>query len=83
MQHLNSNITTADKWKPGTYKIVVEFIVNSNGFLRDVITKNYPESQTALHCIELIKNGPNWIPAKQNEHLVASYKKQPITFVVN
>jgi len=83
LQHLNSNITAADKWKPGTYKIVVEFIVNSNGSIRDVNTKNYPESKTALHCIELIKNGPNWIPAKQNEHLVASYKKQPITFVVN
>ncbi len=83
MQNLNSNITSADKWKPGTYKIVVEFIVNSNGSIRDVITKNYPESKTALHCIDLIKKGPNWIPAKQNEHLVASYKKQPITFVVN
>jgi len=83
LQHLNSNITAADKWKPGTYKIVVEFIVNSNGSIRDVITKNYPESKTALHCIDLIKKGPNWIPAKQNEHLVASYKKQPITFVVN
>ncbi len=83
MQNLNSNITATDKWKPGTYRIVVEFIVNSNGSIRDVITKNYPESKTALHCIDLIKKGPNWIPAKQNEHLVASFKKQPITFVVN
>jgi N-acetylmuramoyl-L-alanine amidase len=77
-------MTPADEgWKPGTYKIIVKFIVGANGSLSDFSTENYPDSKTAKHCIAVIKNGPKWIPAKQNGHIVAAYRKQPITFVIS
>jgi len=30
----------------------------------------------------LIENGPVWVPAKQNGHLVNAYLQQPVTFQV-
>ena len=33
-------------------------------------------------CIRVMKLSPNWIPARQNGHIVAAYKKQPFTFVI-
>ena len=54
-----------------------------DGTLSDFSTETYPNSKTAKHCIDIIKNGPKWLPAKQNGHIVAAYRKQPITFVIS
>jgi protein TonB len=61
---------------------MVKFIVDKDGSLREITTENYKGTKTAQACIELIKNGPKWIPAMQIGIAVNSYKKQPITFVV-
>jgi N-acetylmuramoyl-L-alanine amidase len=81
-QNLNANTPVDEGWKAGTFKVVVSFIVNKDGSLREVVAENYAGSKTAQACIDLIKNGPLWIPGKQNGYTVTSYKKQPITFVI-
>ncbi|MBK6379494.1 MAG: energy transducer TonB [Chitinophagaceae bacterium] len=76
-------ITPVDEgWKAGIYKVVVKFIVHTDGTVSDVTTENYAGTKTALHCIEVIKNAPKWQPALQNGRKVNAYKKQPITFVI-
>ena len=86
-EYLRKNIDAAmpvdEGWKAGSYTIVVQFIVDEDGFVSDVKTDNYSDSKTAKQCIDLIKNGPRWIPGKQNGNVVKAYKKQPITFVVS
>ena len=82
-KNLNANIASDEGFKPGTYKFVFKFIVAEDGSLSDFSTENYSDSKTAKHCIEVLKNGPKWIPAKQNGHIVAAYRKQPITFVIS
>jgi N-acetylmuramoyl-L-alanine amidase len=80
--HLNPSVPLDDRWRKGTYEIIVSFKVNKDGSIEDIKTDNYQGSKTADECINLIKKGPRWVPALQNGHNVTAYKKQPITFVV-
>ncbi|MEP7165811.1 MAG: N-acetylmuramoyl-L-alanine amidase [Ferruginibacter sp.] len=82
-KNINAGMPIDEGWKPGTYTILVEFIVDKDGYVSDVKTGDRATSKTAIQCVELIKNGPRWIPAKQNGDVVKAYKKQPITFVVS
>jgi N-acetylmuramoyl-L-alanine amidase len=82
-KYLDSSIPVKEKWKPGMYRLVIKFIVEKDGSLSDISTENYVGSKTALSCINLMKNGPKWKPALQNGHIVAAYRKQPITFLVS
>jgi N-acetylmuramoyl-L-alanine amidase len=81
-KHLDPTIPVTEGWKAGQYKVMVSFVVNKDGSLTDITTENYKDSKTALACIDLIKKGPRWMPAIQNNHTVIAYKKQPITFVL-
>ncbi|MEO8769514.1 MAG: N-acetylmuramoyl-L-alanine amidase [Ferruginibacter sp.] len=82
-KNLNPATPVDEGWKPGTYKIVVNFVVDKEGNVSDVSSDDYINSKTAQQCINLIKNGPKWVPAKQNGKIVSAYRKQPITFVVS
>jgi TonB-dependent SusC/RagA subfamily outer membrane receptor len=82
MKNLNPDISVNEGWKAGTYTVIIQFIVHIDGTLSDVTTTNYKNSKTAQHCIDLIKQSPNWKSAIQNGRPVNAYRKQPITFVV-
>ncbi len=81
-KHIDARIPVTEGWKAGTYKIVVSFLVKKDGSITDLKTNDHAGSKTAEACIDLIKKGPKWIPAKQNGHIVNAYRKQPITFVI-
>ncbi|HMJ45932.1 MAG TPA: N-acetylmuramoyl-L-alanine amidase [Ferruginibacter sp.] len=81
--NLNPSLPVDEGWKAGTYQVVVNFIVDTKGNVTDVTTSDYPGSKTAQACVDLIRNGPKWIPAVQNGLVVNAYKKQLITFVVS
>jgi N-acetylmuramoyl-L-alanine amidase len=81
-KNLNANVPVAEGWKPGTYTVMLKFIINAKGEVSSVQTENYKGTKTSEECIRLMKTSPKWVPAMQNGHLVASYKKQPITFIV-
>jgi N-acetylmuramoyl-L-alanine amidase len=83
MKNLNATVPVKENWKAGVYKVIVKFIVEKDGSLSNVSTENYVGTKSAEHCINLVKHGPKWKPAMQNGHIVAAYRKQPITFVVS
>lgn len=80
--NLKANTAADEGWKAGTYTVMVKFIVRADGAISDVTTENYTGSKTALHCMEVIKNAPKWLPAIQNGKKVNAYKMQPISFAV-
>lgn len=81
-QNLDAMIPANEGWKAGTYKIMIQFIVDKEGGIRDVRSINYKDSKTAAACIALISKGPKWIPASQKGKKVSAYRKQPITFII-
>ncbi len=82
MRNLDSKAAKKDGWKPGTYQVIVQFIVSETGKLMDMKAITFLGSKAAEACIKLMKTSPDWIPAMQNGHKVASYFKQTITFVI-
>jgi protein TonB len=85
-QYLERNLSSfnpADEGAPaGTYTTYVQFVVDKEGNISDVrslTNHGYGMEETA---IRIIKKGPKWNPAIQNEKQVKAYRKQPITFRV-
>ncbi len=81
-KNLNLATPVAEGWDAGIYKIMVQFMVEKDGSIRNIRTLNYTGSKTAAECIDLIKNGPKWTPALQNGHVVISYREEAISFVI-
>ena len=80
----NCNVTVpSDKGAPtGSYSVELQFIVHLDGSISDIkaLTKHgYGMEEEAIRTL---RRGPKWIPAEQNGHKVASYKKITLTFVV-
>lgn len=61
--NLKPNTPLNEGWKAGVYKVMVKFIVHTDGTVSDVTTENYKGTKTAQHCIDVIKNAPRWQPA--------------------
>ncbi len=68
---------------PGTYVVVVSFIVDENGKVSNVVADNDPGYGTRAESERVIRTGPDWIPAKQNGINVSCRYKQKITWWVS
>ena len=81
-KNLDPTVPIKEGRPQGEYKVIVTFIVKNDGSITDVTTDNYKGSKMAEQCINLIKKGPRWVPAVQNDKVVTAYRKQPITFKI-
>lgn len=61
---------------------VLQFIVSKDGRLSDVQALTMKGTRFAALMVDAVKNGPAWVPARQNGIRVASIKKQPVTFQI-
>jgi protein TonB len=68
----------ADKNSEGICR--VRFIVSKDGKVSDVKAVTKEGSELAEVAVNAIKEGPDWIPGKQNGHYVNSFLIQPVTF---
>ena len=64
------------KWKQGQFtvegKVYISFIVSKNGNINQVKIIRSLCSTCDIEAIRLIKNMPNWIPAKKNGKYIQS-----------
>ena len=58
---------------------VVKFIVDKTGKVSSVEATTMKGSKLAEVATNIIRKGPNWIPAEQNGRKVNAYRLQPIT----
>ncbi|MEO8819499.1 MAG: N-acetylmuramoyl-L-alanine amidase [Ginsengibacter sp.] len=65
----------------GTCK--VKFVVNTNGKVSEVYATTMEGTELAKVAVNAIKDGPNWIPGKQNGHAVNSFLIQPVRFALS
>lgn len=68
---------------PGSYTVVVRFIVDKQGNISDVKAMTSHGYGMEDEAVRVIKRGPKWTPAIQNGRNVTAYRSQPITFVVS
>ncbi|MCA6493669.1 MAG: energy transducer TonB [Chitinophagaceae bacterium] len=82
MNNLDRNLPNRNSAVPGKYTVKLNFIVNKNGDVENVIAENNPGYGTAAEAIRVIEKGPKWIPAEQNGRKVNFLMKQVIVFYV-
>ena len=82
---LNANAAVASDSgaKDGVYTVMVQFIVDKEGVVTEVVPLTNKGYGMEKELMKLIFNGPNWIPAMYRGKKVNSYKKQPMTFVIS
>ena len=81
-KNLNSSTPTDNNAPPGTYNVVVRFVVSKDGSISDVQPETTFGFGMEQEAIRVIKKSPHWTPALQNGSNVNAYHRQPITFVV-
>jgi len=81
-RNLNKDLPVSKGAPPGKYKVIVSFIVSSDGTISNVKAENNPGYGTDEESVRIIVKGPKWVPAKQNGKAVTSLVKQTITFSV-
>jgi periplasmic protein TonB len=73
----------ADNGAPkGKYQVVVRFIVSKKGVISDLIPETNYGYGMEQKVIAIFGKSPAWKPALQNGRPVNSYRRQPVTFVV-
>lgn len=81
-KHLERNLQypkdAQDKGIQG--KVVVQFVVDTEGNLSDIYAMNDPGGGLAQEAVRIIKSGPKWVPAVQNGQKVVARTSQTITF---
>ena len=82
-RNLDVNVPLKNGCKPGTYTVVVQFIVAKDGSVSDVKALTNHGFGMEEEAMRMIRKGPGWIPAIQNGHNVKAYRKQPFTFVID
>lgn len=61
-------------------KLLIQFIVNTDGTISDVNILRSIEYSLDEEAIRLIRASPKWRPARQDGKLVKAYRRQPLTF---
>ena len=84
LQHnLNTDIPVQKGCPTGKYIDTLNFIVNADGSLHNVQSKNNPGYGTKEEAERVLKASPNWKPAIQNGIPVVAKHQITITFVVS
>lgn len=81
-KNLNASVLVENGAKPGTYKVLVRFIVSKDGSISDIYCMDDPGYGSCEEAIRVIKKTRNWIPALVNGNKVNAYRSQPFTYVV-
>jgi periplasmic protein TonB len=81
-RNLNPNVGADNGANPGTYRVLVQFIVSKDGSVSDVKALTSFGYGMEEEAVKAIKNGPKWTPAQQNGRSVNAYRIQPIIFQV-
>lgn len=81
-RNLNAEVPVDNGAPAGRYNILVQFVVDRQGNLSDIVALTNYGFGMEEEAIRVLKKAKGWKPGIQNGYEVKSYRKQPITFVV-
>jgi len=79
---INSSVPVDNGAPAGTYKIIIQFVVDLDGSLSDIKALTNYGYGMEQEAIRVVKKAKGWEAAFQNGRHVKAYRIQPITFVV-
>jgi hypothetical protein len=82
-RNLNRDLPVKNGAAPGRYAVNMNFIVDANGSVSNLVAENDPGYGTKDEALRVIKKGPAWVPAVQNGRKVTSLVKESVTFVIS
>ncbi|MFT3908390.1 MAG: energy transducer TonB [Ferruginibacter sp.] len=80
VKNLDSDLPVSLGVRDGTYKVIVSFIVNTDGSISNVVAETNFGFGMEAAAVKLIKNCPRWKPAMISGYPVPCFRRQPITF---
>ncbi len=81
-RNLSADVATGAGAPAGSYTVVVQFIVDSEGAISAVTANTKHGYGMEEEAVRVIRRSGKWIPAIQNGRPVRAYRKQPVTFLV-
>ncbi|MCH5596650.1 energy transducer TonB [Niabella ginsengisoli] len=81
-RNLDGQVAVDNGASPGTYTVIIQFIVDVAGNVSDVKALTKQGHGMEEEAMRVIKRSGKWQPAVQNGREVKAYRKQPITFQV-
>lgn len=81
-QNLRGDAPVEKNAGPGTYTVIVRFVVNDDGSLGDIEAENDPGFGMAEEAMRVLKKSPKWKPAVQYGRYRRVIRRQPITFEI-
>ena len=81
-KHINTKIPIKNKAPKGSYKIVVSFIIGTEGQILNVRTDKDPGYGMKEEAIRVISASPKWNPCISENKPVNAYRRQPLTIQV-
>lgn len=72
----NLKIVNSDK-----ATVVVNFTINEEGKIENAYVSSSFQSKLDQVALDVVRNGPRWIPAIDHNRKVKAYRRQPMTFV--
>jgi hypothetical protein len=82
VRNLRPDVSVNNGAPPGNYKVVVQFVVATDGKLSDLKPISHNGYGMEEEVVRLMKLSPDWTPAKQGGKNVKAYTRQPVTFAV-
>jgi hypothetical protein len=81
--NLRADVPVRRKAPAGQYTVVVQFIVDKQGKLSDILPLTALGYGMEQEVVRVLRKSPKWLPAQMNGKPVKAYRKQPLTFVVS
>lgn len=77
---LNPQVPIYNRAKPGTYTVLIQFVVSTDGSIKDLKPLTGFGFGMEQEAMRVIRSAPKWNPAVQFGRNVNAYRLQPITF---
>jgi TonB family protein len=85
LQYIGKNVKyPVEDWKNNLQgKVVVQFVIETNGSLTDIKAIRSPSNAMSEEAVRVVSTSPKWIPGMQGGSYVRSQFTVPISFTLN
>jgi protein TonB len=82
-RNLNPNVPVDNGAPEGKYTVLIQFVIDQEGKISDIKAMTNMGYGMEQEAIRVLKKADKWNPAIQNGKQVKTYRRQPITFLIN